>query len=60
MSVLAFRRMDDEPVERARDGLAAWRSGLRALQGTAYGQTLSREVESIEQAIADADSGNLG
>lgn len=44
----------------ARDGLAAWRSGLRALQGTAYGQTLRYEVEAIEQAIADADSGNLG
>lgn len=44
----------------ARDGLAAWSSGLRALEGTAYGQALRYEIADIEQAIADADAGNLG
>ncbi|MEP7291199.1 MAG: tetratricopeptide repeat protein [Chloroflexota bacterium] len=44
----------------ARDGLATWKTGLKALDGTAYGQALSREIASIEQAIADADAGNLG
>jgi len=44
----------------ARNGLSAWRSGLRALQGTAYGQRLHYEMEAIEQAIADADASNLG
>lgn len=44
----------------ARDGLQAWRSGLRAMEGTAYGQALRQEVAAIEQALADADAGNLG
>ncbi len=44
----------------ARDGLATWKTGLKALEGTAYGQALSYEIRSIEQAIADADAGNLG
>lgn len=44
----------------ARNGLAAWKAGLRALEGTAYGQSLHYEVNAIEQALAEADSGNLG
>ncbi len=44
----------------ARDGLATWKAGLKALEGTAYGQALSYEITAIEQAIADADAGNLG
>lgn len=43
----------------ARDGLATWKAALRALEGTAYGQTLRYEVADIEQAIADADAGKL-
>lgn len=44
----------------ARDGLAGWKHSLRALQGTAYGQALKYELMQIEQAIVDADAGNLG
>jgi tetratricopeptide (TPR) repeat protein len=44
----------------ARDGMATWRAALRALEGTAYGQALRYEIAAIEQAIADADAGNLG
>jgi tetratricopeptide (TPR) repeat protein len=44
----------------ARDGLATWQSGLSALEGTAYGQALSREIADIQAALAEADSGNLG
>ncbi|MCZ2097397.1 MAG: hypothetical protein LC121_14270 [Anaerolineae bacterium] len=44
----------------ARDGLATWKSGLKPLEGTAYGQELRDEIAAIEQAIADADAGNLG
>ena len=44
----------------ARDGLSAWKSGLSALEGTAYGQVLRYEIAAIEQALADADAGNLG
>jgi tetratricopeptide (TPR) repeat protein len=44
----------------ARDGLATWRAGLKALEGTAYGSALRYEVAAIEQAVADADAGNLG
>jgi tetratricopeptide (TPR) repeat protein len=44
----------------ARDGLATWRAGLYALEGTAYGQALRYEIAAIEQALADADAGNLG
>lgn len=44
----------------ARDGLSSWKTGLKALEGTAYGQALRYEIMAIEQAIADADAGNLG
>ncbi|MDZ4763702.1 MAG: tetratricopeptide repeat protein [Chloroflexota bacterium] len=44
----------------ARDGLATWKAALKALEGTAYGQSLRYEIADIEQAIADADAGNLG
>jgi predicted Zn-dependent protease len=44
----------------ARDGLGTWKTGLKALEGTAYGQALRYEITSIDQAIADADAGNLG
>ena len=44
----------------ARDGLSAWKSALGAMEGTAYGQALRYEVAAIDQALADADSGNLG
>lgn len=44
----------------ARDGLAAWKPALAALDGTAYGQALRYEILAIEQALADADAGNLG
>jgi tetratricopeptide (TPR) repeat protein len=44
----------------ARDGLAVWKSGMKAMEGTAYGQALRYEIADIEQAIADADAGNLG
>ena len=43
----------------ARDGVATWKAALRALEGTAYGQSLRYEVADIEQAIADADAGKL-
>ena len=44
----------------ARGGLDAWKSGLQAMEGTAYGQALRYEISAIEQALADADAGNLG
>ena len=44
----------------ARDGLAAWKTGLSAMEGTAYGLSLRYEIAAIEQALADADAGNLG
>lgn len=44
----------------ARDGLAVWSTNLDALQGTSYGTALRYEIKAIEQAIADADAGNLG
>jgi tetratricopeptide (TPR) repeat protein len=44
----------------ARDGLDVWVNGLKALNGTAYGSALRYEVAAIEQAITDADEGNLG
>ena len=43
----------------AREGLATWLSGLDALDGTAYGQALRYEVTAIQQALSDADAGNL-
>ena len=44
----------------ARDGLKVWKSGLNALEGTVFGQALRYEIAAIEQALADADAGNLG
>jgi tetratricopeptide (TPR) repeat protein len=44
----------------AREGLVVWKSSLKALQGTAYGSALQYEIAAIEQALADADAGNLG
>jgi tetratricopeptide (TPR) repeat protein len=44
----------------ARNGLNAWKTGLKVLEGTAYGQAMRYEIADIEQAIADADAGNLG
>jgi tetratricopeptide (TPR) repeat protein len=41
----------------ARDGLDVWKSGLNALNGTAYGSALRYEINAIEQALADADAG---
>jgi len=43
----------------AREGLVTWLSGLDALDGTAYGQALRYEVTAIQQALSDADAGNL-
>jgi len=44
----------------SRDGLASWKSGLEALQGTSYGQRLAREIEAIERALGDADASHSG
>jgi tetratricopeptide (TPR) repeat protein len=44
----------------ARDGLEAWKPIQKSLEGTAYGSFLRYELENIEQAIAQADSANLG
>lgn len=44
----------------AREGLAVWSSSLPALAGTTYGTALRYEIAEIEQALADADAGNLG
>ncbi len=44
---------------QAREGLVTWLSGLDALDGTAYGQALRFEVTNIQQALADAEAGNL-
>lgn len=44
----------------ARDGLAAWKSNLNALDGTAYGQALRYEIAAVEQSLTEADSANLG
>lgn len=44
----------------ARDGLNVWINGLKALNGTAYGSALRYEVADIQQALSDADEGNLG
>ncbi len=37
----------------AAQGLQAWKSTLRALEGTAYGSLLHYEIEKIENVIAD-------
>ncbi len=39
-----------------RHGLQAWKSTLRALEGTAYGSLLNYELEKIEVAIGEAQS----
>lgn len=44
----AIERMVD-----TRHGLQAWKSTLRALEGTAYGSLLHYEMEKIEEAIAE-------
>ena len=44
----------------ARGGLEAWKTGLQGMAGTTYGQALRHEIAAIEQALADADAGNLG
>ncbi len=44
----------------AREGLASWKSGLTALEGTSYGQRLAREIEEIESALYEADSAHTG
>lgn len=64
----AYQKANDTPqavksiakMMSARGGLQAWKSGLSAMEGTAYGQALRYEIAAIEQALADADSGNLG
>lgn len=43
----------------ARSGIAAWRVGLKALEGTAYGQQLRYEMDAIEQSMAEADHGTM-
>lgn len=43
----------------ARSGLDAWRPLQRALNGTVYGQQLSREIDRISQAITAADAMRL-
>ncbi|MFN8375995.1 MAG: tetratricopeptide repeat protein [Anaerolineae bacterium] len=42
----------------ARNGINVWKTGLNALEGTAYGQALRYEIAAIEQALADADAGS--
>jgi len=44
---------------QAREGLVTWLSGLDALDGTAYGQALRYEITAVQQALSDADAGNL-
>jgi tetratricopeptide (TPR) repeat protein len=61
----AYQRMGDAikaarataRMMSARSGLAPWRSGLRALEGTAYGQALAHEIGAIETSISRADAG---
>jgi tetratricopeptide (TPR) repeat protein len=48
----------DQRMMSARNGLLVWKTGLSALEGTAYGQALRYEVAAIEQAISDADAGS--
>lgn len=44
----------------ACDGLDGWRPLQRAMEGTAYGQSLRYELAAIEQAITEADATILG
>ena len=63
----AYQRMGDAVkaarstarMMSARDGLAPWWSGLRALEGTAYGQALRREITAIDASIREADGDSL-
>jgi tetratricopeptide (TPR) repeat protein len=41
----------------ARRGLDVWKTGLTALDGTAYGQALRYEIAEIERGLSDADAG---
>ena len=43
-----------ERMVSTRHGLQAWKSTLRALEGTAYGSLLNYELEKIEAAIDEA------
>ncbi len=43
----------------ARDGLAVWQASLPALAGTTYGTALRYEVNDIDRALADAESGSV-
>ena len=45
-----------ERMLATRHGLDAWKSTLRALDGTAYGSLLHYEIEQIEQAIAETEN----
>lgn len=47
----ATKRMID-----TQHGLQAWKSTLRALEGTAYGSLLNYELEKIEMAIGEAQT----
>jgi tetratricopeptide (TPR) repeat protein len=42
-----------QKMKDAREGLSVWKSGLSALQGTAYGSALHYEINAIEQALAE-------
>ena len=45
-----------ERMVATAQGLAAWKSTLRALGGTAYGSLLHYEIEKIEETIAEAQA----
>ncbi len=45
-----------ERMIATQHGLEAWKSTLRALEGTAYGSLLHYEIEKIEEAIAEMQS----
>ena len=56
-----LKQGERENAERASErmvatehGLQAWKSTLRALEGTAYGSLLHYEIEKIEEAIAES------
>ena len=44
-----------ERMVATQHGLQAWKSTLRALEGTAYGSLLHYEIEKIEEAIAETE-----
>lgn len=45
-----------ERMIATKHGLEAWKSTLRALDGTAYGSLLHYEIEKIEETIAEAEA----